>query len=102
MGEQNRARNPKSPTIPWKPRRQIGEGGIRTHGTVTRTTVFETAKIGHGDRSGYTSLENRTIKMQTTLVACPRNHLYRTGRCLRSGRLAREIRMSAYPSKADM
>ena len=48
-----------------------GEGGIRTHGTVTRTTVFETAKVGHGDRSGYTSLENRTIKMQTTLVACP-------------------------------
>jgi hypothetical protein len=26
---------------PWKPRWYGGEGGIRTHGTVTRTTVFE-------------------------------------------------------------
>jgi len=51
---------------------------LRNFGTITLTTVFETAKAGHGDRSGYTSLENRMIKMQTTLVACPRNHLYRT------------------------
>ena len=33
-----------------------GEGGIRTHGTVTRTTVFETApsqmRIGEGKRGG--------------------------------------------------
>ena len=28
-----------------------GEGGIRTHGTLTRTTVFETAPIGHSGTS---------------------------------------------------
>jgi hypothetical protein len=44
---------------------------LRNFGTITLTTIFETAKAGHGDRSGYTSLENRMIKMQTTLVACP-------------------------------
>ena len=33
----------KSPAIPYAAIGRIGEGGIRTHGTVTRTTVFETA-----------------------------------------------------------
>ena len=33
----------KIPAFPWKPTTWNGEGGIRTHGTVTRTTVFETA-----------------------------------------------------------
>jgi hypothetical protein len=28
-----------------------GEGGIRTHGTVTRTTVFETVPIDHSGTS---------------------------------------------------
>ena len=31
----------KIPAFPWKPTTWNGEGGIRTHGTVTRTTVFE-------------------------------------------------------------
>ena len=42
-----------------------GEGGIRTHGTVTPTTVFETA-LANG-----TALKDRMIKVQTTLVAGP-------------------------------
>jgi hypothetical protein len=28
-----------------------GEGGIRTHGTVTRTTVFETVPFDHSGTS---------------------------------------------------
>jgi hypothetical protein len=28
-----------------------GEGGIRTHGTLTRTLVFETSPIGHSGTS---------------------------------------------------
>jgi hypothetical protein len=31
----------KSPAMPWFAKGRIGEGGIRTHGTVARTTVFE-------------------------------------------------------------
>jgi hypothetical protein len=46
-----------------------GEGRIRTHGTVTRTTVFETASD-----NGVPRLKDRMIKVQTTLVAGPRNH----------------------------
>ena len=57
-----------------------GEGGIRTHGTVTRTTVFETAlrrawskgeAKDRGDWRLSLSLENRMIKVQITLVAGP-------------------------------
>ena len=44
-----------------------GEGGIRTHGTVTRTTVFETAPANGAP------LEDCKIKVQITLAACPRN-----------------------------
>ena len=33
-------------------KREIGgEGGIRTHGTIAGTTVFETAPIGHSGTS---------------------------------------------------
>ena len=33
-----------------------GEGGIRTHGTLARTTVFETAPIGHSGTSPWRAL----------------------------------------------
>src|SRR4029079_2885800 len=41
--ERLREQNRKSPAKPCLARTWSGEGGIRTHGTVTRTTVFETA-----------------------------------------------------------
>ena len=56
----------KRPAKPCKSRRVGGEGGIRTHGTVTRTTVFETASD-----NGVPRLKDRMIKVQTTLVAGP-------------------------------
>ena len=43
-----------------------GEGGIRTHGADNRTTVFETASD-----NGVPRLNDRMIKVQTTLVAGP-------------------------------
>jgi len=66
----------KRPENPCKSTGVGGEGGIGTHGTVTRTTVFETAPD-----NGVPRLKDRMIKVQTTLVAGPRNHLYR-GRSL--------------------
>ena len=44
-----------------------GEGGIRTHGTVTRTTVFETvvqAQIGTGGRVNSRWLQVRDLNLQ--------------------------------------
>ena len=38
---EERGENLKKPATPWFSRDRNGEGGIRTHGTVTRTTVFE-------------------------------------------------------------
>ena len=37
--------------------------------------------------NGLPLLEDRKIEVQITLVVCPRNHLYRTGRCLAEGGL---------------
>ena len=45
-----------------------GEGGIRTHGTLTRTTVFETvvqAQIGTGGR-----VNSRWLQAPATSVIC--------------------------------
>src|SRR5271168_1963294 len=47
--------------VPFRPdtceiRGAGGEGGIRTHGTLARTTVFETAPIGHSGTSPWRAL----------------------------------------------
>ena len=41
----------KIPVIPYPATNVNGEGGIRTHGTVTRTTVFETVPFDHSGTS---------------------------------------------------
>jgi hypothetical protein len=54
--------SPKSPAIPWKPRGQIGEGGIRTHGADNRTTAFESASGQKPTSVCWWSWSARTIK----------------------------------------
>jgi hypothetical protein len=45
-----------------------GEGGIRTHGTLARTTVFETARINHSRTSPGLQICQRNRKL---ILSCP-------------------------------
>ena len=53
-------------TSPFKERRIWREGGIRTHGTVTRTTVFETAlsQMGIGGRANSRWLQAPDLELR--------------------------------------
>jgi hypothetical protein len=50
-----------------------GEGGIRTHGTVTRTTVFETVVLQRVSFLGLDHCREEFAQLQIKMVAGPRN-----------------------------
>ena len=60
----------KSPAIPCVAAGRNGEGGIRTHGTVPRTTVFETACHLHFSQSAFI-LRSRVATSRLVAIASP-------------------------------
>jgi hypothetical protein len=52
-----------------------GEGGIRTHGTVTRTTVFETVPFDHSGTSPKANHAPSVVGSGTFIVPAPLRQL---------------------------